>query len=114
MVDELLTDEATFVVSRAVLVQPPPHGKARWIVVLPTGISPDPPWLLTSGARLPYPMGSSDNRWSHRRRDESRLALARRDRLRVLGTRADVARPPAGSFYVVPNRDGAFRLEAVR
>ena len=114
MVDELLTDEATFVVSRAVLVPPAPHAKVRWIVVFPTGIAPDQPWRFQSGARLPYPMGSSENRWSHRRREESRLALARRDRARLLAMRPDVARPPLGSFFVVPTLEGAIRLEPAR
>jgi uncharacterized protein (DUF58 family) len=112
MVDELLTDEATFVVSRAILARPPAGGKVRWIVVLPTGVSSEPPWVFPSTARLPYPMGSSDNRWSHRRQVETRRLLAHRDRARVLSIRADVAYPPPGSFLAVP-RDGVIRLEAL-
>jgi uncharacterized protein (DUF58 family) len=113
-VDELLTDEATFVVSRGVLVHPSAHPKARWIVVLPA-IARGLPWPFQSGARFPFPMGSSENRWSHRRREGNRLALARRDHAQaLLAIRADIARPPPGSFVAVPTRDGAIRLEAVR
>lgn len=113
-VEELLTDEATFVVSRGVLAQPAAHGKARWIVVLPV-ISPEQAWPFPSEVRVPYPVGSSENRWSHRRREGQRFAVARRDRAQALvAMRADVARPPPGSFVAVPIRDGAFRLEAVR
>jgi uncharacterized protein (DUF58 family) len=112
-VDELLTDEETYVVSRAVITHPPANGKTRWIVVLPTVTTPH--WPFSSGARLPYPMGSSENRWSHRRRIANRLAIARRDHTQALMMmRVDVARPPPGSFYVVPTREGAHRLEAIR
>jgi uncharacterized protein (DUF58 family) len=114
MVDALLTDEATYVISRAVLVQPPASGNVRFILVAPTGISPEPPWKSTSGARLRHPMGSSENRWSHRRRDESRVAIARRDRAVLLGMRCDVARPPPGSFYTAPTQGGPIRLEVLR
>lgn len=112
-VDELLTDEETYVVSRAVVTQPPANGKTRWIVVLPTVTTPV--WPFASGARFPFPTGSAENRWSHRRRVTNRLALARRDHTQALMMmRVDVARPPPGSFYVVPTRDGAHRLKAIQ
>lgn len=112
MVSELLTDEATFVVSRAVLAHPPANGKVRWIVVLPTAIK-EPTWPHSSDARFPFPMGSSENRWTRRRREQIRIALARRDRAIVMGLRADIARPPPGSFVVRPGPEGAIRLEAL-
>ncbi len=113
-VDALFTDEATYVVSRAVLARPQEPGSVRWIVVFPTALSPEPPWPSPSGARLRYPMGSSENRWSLRRREETRTALARRDRALVLGMRGDVVRPLPGSFFVLPAADGAIRIEATR
>lgn len=113
-VDELFTDEATYVVSRAVLARPLQQASVRWIVVFPTALSPEPPWPSPSGARLRYPMGSSENRWSLRRREETRTALARRDRALVLGMRGDVVRPLTGSFFVRPSADGAIRIEATR
>jgi uncharacterized protein (DUF58 family) len=111
--DELFTDEATYVVSRAVLASPLEQGKVRWIVVFPSALSPEPPWP-SSGARLRFPMGSAENRWSLRRREETRAGLARRDRARVLGMRGDIVRPLPGSFFVVPGPDGAIRIEATR
>ena len=112
-VDQLVTNEATYVVSRAVLASPLEQGSVRWIVVFPSAISPEPPWP-SSGARLRYPIGSSENRWTLRRREETRIALARRDRARVLGMRGDIVRPLPGSFFVVPAADGAIRIEASR
>lgn len=113
-VDQIFTDEATYVVSRAVLASPLEQGKCRWIVVFPSAISAEPPWPSASGARLRYPMGSPENRWTLRRREETRTALARRDRARVLGMRGDIVRPLPGSFFVVPAPDGAIRIEATR
>ena len=112
-VDQLFTSEATYVVSRAVLASPLEQGSVRWIVVFPSAISAEPPWP-SSGTRLRYPMGSSENRWTLRRREETRIALARRDRARVLGMRGDIVRPMPGSFFVVPAADGAIRIEATR
>jgi hypothetical protein len=113
-VDQLFTDEATYVVSRAVLASPLEQRSVRWIVVFPSAISAEPPWTSSSGARLRFPMGSSENRWTLRRREETRTAVARRDRARVLGMRGDVVRPVPGSFFVVPSPDGAIRIEATR
>jgi uncharacterized protein (DUF58 family) len=107
-VEELLTDEPTFVVARAVVAPPPAN--VRWIVVLPTALGPEPPWP-TSGGRFRYPMGSSENRWSQRRRVETRLALGRYDRRRLLGMGCN-ARPPGG-FIAAPGPEGAIRLEAM-
>ena len=114
MVDELLTDEATLVVSRAVLARPHPYDKARWIVVLPSAISPEPPWRAPSNARWHYPMGTLENRWSQRRREENRVAIARRDRARTVAMRADMVRPPPGSFLACPEATGAIRVEVIR
>jgi uncharacterized protein (DUF58 family) len=114
IVGQVLTDEPTFVVSRSVLADPAQHPKARWIVALPVGVT-EPPWPLTAAARLPFPMGSSDNRWSQRRTEAARIALARRDHSHALRMRRnDVAPPPPGSFLAIPCTDGKIRLEALR
>ncbi|MDB5219742.1 MAG: hypothetical protein JWO86_7669 [Myxococcaceae bacterium] len=112
--DELFTDEATYVVSRAVLARPLEQSAVRWIVVFPTALSPEPTWPSPSGTRLRYPMGSSENRWTLRRREETRAAIARRDRASVLGMRGDVIRPLPGSFFVLPSADGTIKIEASR
>jgi hypothetical protein len=57
-------------------------------------------------------MGSSDNSWSHRRRVQTRLAVAHYDRRRLLGMHGNGARPP-GSFVAAPQLEGAIRLEAM-
>jgi uncharacterized protein (DUF58 family) len=113
-VEQLLTDEATYVVSRAVLALPSAHPKARWIVVLPTAVTPAAGWPFGSGARLQYPMGSSENRWARRRREGDRIALARRDHSWLMVTRADIAQPPVGSFFAAPEHDGPIQLRAIR
>ena len=114
-VDHLFTAaEATYVVSRAVLASPTEQRSVRWIVVFPMAISPEPPWQSSSGARFRFPMGASDNRWTLRRREATRTALARRDRARVLGMRGEIVRPQPGSFFVVPAPDGAIRIEATQ
>jgi len=114
IVSQLLTDDATFIVSRGVLADPAQHPKARWIVALPVGVT-EPPWPLTAATRLPFPMGSSDNRWSQRRFEGQRIAIARRDHAHALRMRRnDVARPPPGSFMAIPCTDGKVRLEAFR
>ncbi len=113
-VDELLTDEATFVVARGVIARPH-QWKARWIVVLPTEISQEVPWTSSTGACLPHPMGSSDNRWSHLRRESDRLARARHAYRRALvALRSDVARPPPGSLLASPLLNGSVHLEDLR
>lgn len=112
-VEEILTDEETFIVSRSVLFVPPPKTKARWIVVVPT--LTEPPWPSHSAARMRHPMGSSDNRWLRVRRDEKRREQARRDYAEsVLAMRTIVAAPPAGSFLVRSANKGEIVLEALR
>lgn len=112
-VEDILTDEETFIVSRSVLFVPPPKTKARWIVVVPT--LTEPPWPSHSPARMRHPMGSADNRWLRVRRDEKRREQARRDYAEaVLAMRTIVAAPPAGSFLVRSARKGEIVLEALR
>lgn len=114
LVGELLTDDATFIVSRGVLADPTQHPKARWIVALPVGVT-EPPWPLTAAARLPFPTGSSDNRWSQRRHEGQRIAITRRDHAHALRMRRnDIAKPPPGSFMAIPCTDGKVRLEVLR
>ena len=114
LVDELLTDEPAFVVSHAVLTRPPAHGKARWILVLPK-VAVGMPWPYPSGARLPFPVGSTENRWSLRRREANEHASKRRDHARALvAMRGSVAHPPPGSFCAQQTLSGGIRLEALR
>lgn len=113
-VEQLLTDEATFVVSRAVLAPPPADPKFKWIVVTPP-VPAELTWPFPSSARHRHPMGSSDNRWSLRRRAIERFNRARGDHARTLlavGTR--LLPPPPGSFTAGTTSDGTIKLEAIR
>lgn len=114
MVNEMMSDEATFVVSRGVLAPPPPESKVRWIVVAPPP-SREEPRRVPSAALLPYPMGSADNRLSRRRRAAARSARELRDRARAraaLG--AGLLAPPPGSLVAHASSGGPIRLEALR
>lgn len=98
-VDAILGDEATYVVSRGVLVEPPKDPKFRWIVVLPTHIS-EPSRTAGPSAIVPFPAGHPENGAWHRRTLVRRTANKWRDHslaLRELQT--NVALPPAGSFF---------------
>ena len=113
-VDALCSGDTTYVISRAVLYQGAAPPNAKWILVLP-GITQEVPWPATTAARMAFPMGTPDNRWSVRRAENDRLALARRDRGRaLLAMRADVALPPPGSFIAKWQVGGAVRLEPVQ
>ena len=112
-VESLLTDEATFVVSRGILSAPPDSARVRWIIVLPEIARPK--WPFSSVLRYPHPSGSSENRWLHRRALEDRGAKTRTDHTRAMlafGTLA--TRPPPGSFAAHPSPDGVFQLEAIK
>jgi hypothetical protein len=110
MVDDLLTNEATYVVSRGVLVQRAPDPKVRFILVMP--IVSEPPWPYLAGARLPFPMGTPANRFTHRKEVTDRIARQRSDHARVLmAMRANVANAPPGSFVAYTSAEG-IRLEA--
>ncbi|MBX3189634.1 MAG: DUF58 domain-containing protein [Labilithrix sp.] len=114
LVSQLLTDEATLVVSRAVVATPPENANVRWIVAMPTNTT-EQRWTLPSEVRFAFPMGSSENRWSERRREVERIATARRDHTRALvAMRTDIARPPPGSFLATPTAQGTVRLEEIR
>jgi uncharacterized protein (DUF58 family) len=110
--DELLTDEATFVVARAIVTRPP-SAKVRWILVAPwLSTSPVP---LSFGARFDFPAGAPDNRSSARRRINAARGRARRDRAVADAVmRTSVAPPPPGSLAAFPLASGAIRLEALR
>ena len=112
-VDSLLTDEATFVVSRGILSAPPNSARVRWIIVLPEVSRPK--WPFTAVLRYTHPFGSSENRWLHRRAREDESAKSRTDHARAMlafGTLA--TRPPPGSFAAHPAPDGVFQLEAIK
>lgn len=112
-VESLLTDEATFVVSRGILTTPPSSTRVRWIIVLPEVSRPK--WPFASVLRYPHPSGSSENRWLHRRRLEETSAKTRTDHAQAMlafGTLA--TRPPPGSFAAHPTTDGVFQLEAIQ
>ena len=112
--DALCSGATTYVISRAVLFQGPPPPNAKWILVLP-GITHEVPWPATTVARMAFPMGTPDNRWSVRRAEDMRIATARRDRGRALvAMRADVARPPPGSFIAKWNKGESVTLEPVQ
>lgn len=111
-VDALLTDEPAIVVSRANIGRTPEHAKVGWIVVLPDRITPEPAWPFPHSMRLPHPQGSSDNRWSRRRRAANRVATARRDHAWALAFMGrEVQRPLPGCFLACPQPDGTIRLE---
>jgi uncharacterized protein (DUF58 family) len=113
-VDALLTDEVTYVVSRGLLTHPPDTDKIRWILVPPPA-EPELPALLPSAVTMPHPMGSSDNRWTRRKRLIAELSDKRVDYMSAfLALRANVAPAPAGrSFIATPLADGTFKLEAL-
>ena len=109
-VERLLTSEATYVVARGLLAEPPqdvPH--ARWIVAVPA-VS-DPNVSQFSALRHLFPFGSTEIRWSHRRRVLSELLRRRIDHARAMRTFGTLsARPPAGSFAAYRGADGVLHL----
>jgi uncharacterized protein (DUF58 family) len=113
VVDELMTDEATLVVSRTMLARPQ-TANARWIAVLPAGAPTETPWQYASDARMPFPMGSSDNRWSRRRREAVRMARLRGENARALVVMHGAPRALPGSFLARAGLNGTIRLEALR
>ena len=114
MVDEMLDNTPTYVVSRGILFQRPPDPsfKVKFIFVMP--IVTEPPWPYLAGARLPFPMGTPANRFTHRREVTERIARQRADHARVLRVmRPNIAHAPPGSFTAYATAEG-IRLEAVR
>lgn len=112
-VDALLTDDVTFIVSQRVNVTPPETVDVRWILVPPR--TPDPVWALPSATRFPHPIGSSENRWSHRQATIDALAQRRADHVRaILAMRTHLAAPPAGRSFIAALEGGAIRLEPIR
>jgi uncharacterized protein (DUF58 family) len=116
-VESLLTDEATFVVSRAILTSPPPHGTAgsthRWILVTPT-LSPEPIRPSPASLQFAHPMGSSDNRGPRRRRVADDIARAHQDHARAMLTMGtSIVRPPPGTLVAFPTHAGGLRLSVL-
>jgi uncharacterized protein (DUF58 family) len=113
-VEALLTNEATFVVSRAMLAPPPPDPKFKWILVTPP-VPAELAWPFKSSARLLHPMGSSDNRWSLRRRAVERFTRARSDHARtMLAIGQRLVPPPPGSFTAGMATDGTVNVKAIQ
>lgn len=105
----LLTDEATLIVSQRILASPPADPKFRWVMVAPSVDEPE--WRVPSGARVPYPMGHSENRWSYRKRAIAALVAERLDHTRAMRAMLTSLVPlPPGSFIAVPTGK-AIRLE---
>jgi len=113
LVDELLTDEATLVVSRAMLARPQ-QGNVRWIAVVPGEHVTNPVWPFPSDALMPHPMGSADNRWSRSREVSNRIARLRTEHSRALLVMHGVSRPLPGSFLARLDEGRTVRLEAMR
>jgi uncharacterized protein (DUF58 family) len=119
-VADLLSDEPSIVVSYR--LQPDPgtekaaESAVRWINV-PVSVWArfDEPLQQPSLALLPHPMGSPENRWSHRRRERMRLLRARRDR----GLLLDACAPTRdrhehrGTFVARPVNPSRILVEAL-
>lgn len=112
-VDDLLTKEATLVVSRAMLARPQ-EGNVRWIAVVPGDQATNPAWPTHSEALMPHPIGSEDNRWSRCREAQNRLARLRTEHTRALLVMHGVGRPLPGSFLARLTEGRTVRLEALR
>jgi uncharacterized protein (DUF58 family) len=114
MIDALLNDDPTLVVARAFHARPQER-KTRWIAVLAPRIAPDAKWPLGSNTRLPFPAGSSDNRWTRRRREADRIAQERCDHAQaIVAMHGNLARRLPGSFLASTAKDGAIHLEVLR
>ena len=112
MVDDLLTDEATLVVSRAMLARPQ-QGNVRWIAVVPGEQIAHPAWPFPSDALLPHPLGSADNRWLRSREVSNRIARLRTEHSRALLVMHGVSRSLPGSFLARLDDGRSVRLEAM-
>jgi uncharacterized protein (DUF58 family) len=108
-VDELLTREATFVVTRGLLPRSL-SDNVRWIVAIPPISVATPP--SPTGAQHPFPMGSSENRWLRARRARAERTRAFYGQGRVVAAMRPDA-PWPGSVAAFVNADGSLRLEAV-
>ena len=112
-VDDLLTDESTFVISSRIVTHPPKNFRIRWILVPPAGIT-EPEWHVPSGLRTPFPLGHEENRWSAHKERMKALADARLDHARAVRAMfTSAASPPPGSFCVVHASPVSLRLEAL-
>jgi uncharacterized protein (DUF58 family) len=110
----VLTDEATFIVSRTLVAPPPPDAKFRWIIVTPP-VPAELTWPFASSARHLHPMGSPENRLSVRRRITDRFTKSRADHARVmLASGQRLIAPPSGSFTAGTASDGTIQLKAIQ
>lgn len=106
----LFNDEATFVVSRAVLSPPPADPKYRWILVPPVQVT-EPVWNVGTGTRTPFPLGHRENSLARRKRAIKELTRAREEHYAALrAIQANVAPPPPGSLAATPLSNGVIRL----
>lgn len=112
-VDDLWTDEATFIVSHGVHTPPPDDDKFKWIIVIPGELS-TPRAKLPSAARTPFPLGHRENRLGHRTLVSRELQRNKLDATKALRTmQTSVAAPPPGSLIAVALSD-AIKLEVIR
>lgn len=110
----VLTDEATFVVSRTLLAPPPSDAKYRWILVTPP-VPAELAWPFASSARHLHPMGSPENRLSVRKRITEKFTRARAEHARVMLASAQrLIAPPPGSFTAGTTSDGTIQLRAIQ
>jgi hypothetical protein len=111
---EKLTGAGAIVVSCRLQPEPPGRDPVRWILV------PRPLWTsgelvlpMSTSSVLSYPLGSADNRWSRRQREQRRRVRVHRDEVRFARLCADSAAPRAGSFVARPKARGRIHLEAL-
>ena len=111
-VDDIWTDEPTYIVSHGIHLVPP-DDKFRWIIVIPGELS-TPRYTLPNAARTPFPLGHRENRLGHRTRLARELGRARVDQTKALRTmQTNVCAPPAGTLLAVALHD-AIRLEVIK
>lgn len=112
-VDDLWTDEATFIVSHGVHTPPPDDDKFKWIIVIPGELS-TPRYALPTAARTPFPLGHRENRLTHRNQIANELARSRVDQTKALRTmQTSLSAPPPNSLIATALND-AIKLEVIR
>jgi uncharacterized protein (DUF58 family) len=112
-VEQLLTDEATFVVANGVHMVPPSDPRYRWIIVMPSSVT-QPEWDVPNAGRTPFPLGHPENRWGVVQKRVAAITTARRDHEKALAALSfNLTPPPPGSLIAMPVGNEV-RLEPVR